>query len=290
MTRVLLKRLVISPLAILDILTRAYSWLIGLIHPGLRFVWLESQAAKNAEKVQRISHQNADGETVTLSLAVPNWLCRYRATSFSQKEPETLRWLDQCDSQTILFDIGANVGLYSVYAAKSKNANVYAFEPSIFNLPALSRNINYNDVQEKVHIVANPLSDNVKFADFKLSNLDEGGALSAFGVNYDQFGKSFKSEFSYHTLGFTLDFLIESKLLPHVPNMVKVDVDGIEHLILDGARKTLKNKLCQTVLIEVNDNFAEQAKQTASILGECGFTLKERFIQGYSIHNQIWTK
>mgnify|MGYP001474305760 CR=1 FL=1 len=58
--------------------------------------------------------------------------------------------------------------------------------------------------------------------------------------------------------------------------MIKVDVDGIEHLILSGAKETLRNSVCKTVLIEVNDSFSDQAGETMSILTECGFSLKEK--------------
>ena len=50
------------------------------------------------------------------------------------KEPETLDWIDTMAEGSALVDVGANVGLYSVYAAKARKCQVYAFEPSVFNL------------------------------------------------------------------------------------------------------------------------------------------------------------
>ena len=47
------------------------------------------------------------------------------------------------------------------------------------------------------------------------------------------------------------------------PNYIKMDVDGIEHLILKGATDTLKS--AESLLIEVNDNFVKQAKETKNI-------------------------
>ncbi len=63
----------------------------------------------------RISHQGSQ-----FTFAVPNGLCRYRADTFSSKEPETLAWIDNFSENSIFWDIGANVGLYSIYAAKKK--------------------------------------------------------------------------------------------------------------------------------------------------------------------------
>ena len=44
--------------------------------------------------------------------------------------------------------------------------------------------------------------------------------------------------------------------LAEAPSHVKIDVDGIEHLILSGATETLKQ--VKSVLIEINPNFLEQ--------------------------------
>ena len=65
---------------------------------------------------------------------------------------------------------------------------------------------------------------------------------------------------------------------------------GIEHLILSGGTKTLKNSICKTVLIEVNDDFSDQADETMRILSECGFSLKDKYHQAGKIYNQVWVK
>ena len=65
-----------------------------------------------------------------LTFAVPNRLNRFRIDTFSTKEPETLDWIDAIQEGSVLWDIGANVGLYSCYAAKARRCRVVAFEPS----------------------------------------------------------------------------------------------------------------------------------------------------------------
>ena len=74
-------------------------------------------------------------------LSTPNFLMRYRHKTFFSKEPETIKWIDEFKKGSTFFDIGANIGLYSIYAAEVKNSSVYAFEPSFFNLEFLARNI-----------------------------------------------------------------------------------------------------------------------------------------------------
>ena len=74
-------------------------------------------------KVQTVSHGGVS------KLAVPNWLAGWRVDTFSSKEPETLEWIDSLPEGSVLWDVGANVGLYSVYAAKKRRCRVWAFEP-----------------------------------------------------------------------------------------------------------------------------------------------------------------
>src|SRR5437660_7162357 len=74
-----------------------------------------------------------------LSFSVPNTLNWFRSATFSTKEPETLTWIDAIPQRSVLWDVGANIGLYSCYAAKVRDCRVFAFEPSVFNLELLAR-------------------------------------------------------------------------------------------------------------------------------------------------------
>ena len=98
-----------------------------------------------------------------------NWITRFRIDTFATKEPETLAWIDTFENETFFWDIGANIGLYSVYAAKRYNCKVCAFEPSIFNLELLGRNISLNGLTDNVTIIPIPLTDRLlenKFSTF----------------------------------------------------------------------------------------------------------------------------
>ena len=82
------------------------------------------------------------------------------------------------------------------------------------------------------------------------------------------------------------------------PATIKIDVDGIEHLILEGAKETLKHPTCQSVFVEVNDNFQQQADSVGSILTQTGFRLVAKEQSGMvenseafsRVFNQIWIK
>jgi len=291
-----LKQTIAFPLRVLDLLADLYGWAISKIRPNFPYVWVDLQSQKASHLLREVVHTTG-GKSYPLRFHTPNYLCEIRAITFSTKEPETLSWIDEYGGDGAFFDIGANVGLYSIYFGATKPGNVYAFEPSVFNLALLVKNLNVNELEKKVKIISNPLTEANQFADFTLSSMQEGGALSAFGVGYGYDGKPLTRVSSYQTLGFSLDFLLTSGVVGEHPKMIKIDVDGIEHLILRGAIKTISNPICRTVLLEVPDDYSAQSDEVSKILLGCGFMLINKALPGIpndesvsSGFNQIWVK
>ncbi len=227
----------------------------------------------------------------------PNYLNHWRIKTFYLKEPETLQWInDNINKDSIFWDIGANVGLYSVYAAKTANCSVYSFEPSVFNLELLSRNIYSNGLVEKITILPFPLTSSIEFSKLNLTTTTWGGAISTFGQNaigYD--GKVMKKNFEFKTIGLTIDKAVNLLNVPN-PDYIKIDVDGIEHLILSGGTNVLKT--VKSVLIEINDDFKEQSDMASKILKESGLKLSQKLhsdlvenMSGFErTYNQIWIR
>jgi len=247
-----------------------------------------------------------ENKKIKMSFYTPNKVCTMRANTFSTKEPETLLWIEEFGKDGgILFDIGANIGLYSIFHSLLNNSKTYAFEPSFFNLRQLIRNINLNKCENLIVTVANPLTSCNKIEKFNYSTIEEGGALSGFGVDYGGDGEEMESVVSNNVIGFSLDYLIASGLIKDEPTMIKIDVDGIEHLILEGAMDTISSIDCRSILVEVNSDFKEQERKVHEILQDCGFVLREKFMSDY-IHkhhkgvpneienkntgNEIWIK
>lgn len=110
-----------------------------------------------------------------LTFATPNSMNHFRVETFSTKEPETLEWIKRMERGSLIWDIGANVGLYSIYAAKSRGCLVFAFEPSVFNLELLARNIFLNKLTDLIVIVPLPLSDRISISKLNMSMTDWGG-------------------------------------------------------------------------------------------------------------------
>ncbi len=253
--------------------------------------YLYARVSENSRgRVQIVHH---DG--VSLSFSTPNDLNCYRADTFSTKEPETLDWIDGIPERSVVWDVGANVGLYSCYAAKRRDCRVFAFEPSVFNLELLARNIFLNSLVENITIVPLPLSDKLAVSTLNMTSMEWGGALSSFGQTYGHDGKLMQKVFEFPTIGLTMGDAVELLGIPQ-PDYIKMDVDGIEHLILKSGMPILSK--VKGVLIEINDEFPEQYQGAAECLKAAGLVLVEKThslevannAEFSSSFNQIWRR
>ena len=214
-----------------------------------------------------------------ISFFYPNTLTKWRVDTLFTKEPETLEWIESFskNKKNIFWDIGANIGLYSIYSSiANANLKIVSFEPSPNNLRILTRNISINNLEDRIIIYPIPLTSQKNiFLKMSESSFIEGGALNTFGETFDFEGNEIVAQNKYTTLGTSIDHLIKEKILDQ-PNYIKIDVDGIEHLILMGAEKVLKSKSLISLSIEINENFKDQYKQVISLMKKNGFIVKHK--------------
>ena len=214
-----------------------------------------------------------------ISFFTPNKITEWRINTFFQKEPETLEWIDNFENKNkiVFWDIGGNIGLYSIYAAlRHSNIEIFTFEPSTSNLRVLSRNISLNQLDDKITICQFPLTDkNNSFLLMKENGFEEGGSMNSFGENYDYNGNSFTSNHQYKIYGTSINYLLDNNILK-IPNYIKIDVDGIEHLILKSGNKYLNNPLIKSISIELNEDFSEQFNEVNKILKDNEFIFKHK--------------
>ena len=224
----------------------------------------------------------------------PNALCDYRCKTFFSKEPQTLEWIKKFNRNSVFWDVGANIGLYSCYAAKLVDAKVYSFEPSFFNLELLAKNINLNKLSNSIIIVPVALNDRDGYEDFTMSSTDYGAALSTYKLDTGHDGNKLNKIFSYKTTGFRGDSLIKISNFDK-PNYLKMDVDGIDDLVLQGIEFNLDQ--CHSILIEANKNFQDQFISIQNFMKKNSYILEleTRLSDDYSSHaynsfNQIYKK
>lgn len=187
---------------------------------------------------------------------------------FGRDEPETVEWIDAyVQPGETLWDIGANIGLYSLYAGR-KGANVMAFEPSALNFSLLAEHIQLNGLDKMISPLCIALGLRTAIDCLHMGDFSTGHASNALGVAQTQF-KEFMPVFSQAIPAFTADeFCRIFKLNP--PDHIKLDVDGIEDQILAGMKKTLP--CVKTLAIEVEGrNAQEVAENIERPLFDSGF-------------------
>ncbi len=199
-----------------------------------------------------------------------------RANLLETKEPETLAWIDSFDNGDTLFDIGANVGVFSLYAALHRNCDVFAFEPESKNYACLNQNIYLNNASEQIKALNLGLHDRTCIEYLRLNNLESGSALHSLGEAIDWRKEAYISKFNQAVLAFSLDEFIET-FATKIPNHIKLDVDGNELKIIHGAQKTLSNSTLKSILVELNIN----DKNLIEAIESCGLKMAEKTLAAF---------
>jgi len=219
---------------------------------------------------------------VSFKLVSDNWITKYRTRTFNSKEPEMLDWIDEnVRDDDILFDVGANIGIYSIYAAlRNPKTTIYAFEPEYSNLHQLKQNIINNGLQSSIMPFSIGLGDNTGISSLHIQDITPGSALHTLST------QSLKKTQTGHEVVwkegvacFTIDDLCEMAGVR--PTLIKIDVDGNETEILNGGKKTFNNKELRSVFIEIDI----KQTQCENILRNYGFYLEKK-----PCENQIWTR
>lgn len=185
----------------------------------------------------------------------PNTGALWRVQTLFTKEPDTIEWISGFSQGDVLVDIGANVGMYTIWAAKTRGARVYAFEPESQNYALLNKNIHVNQLADSVTAYGIALSDHTGFSLLHLGQFMAGGSCHTFEEKSNFKLEPLNPVFSQGCYATTLDEMVSDRVIP-IPTHIKIDVDGLEHKVLAGGKNTLSNPGLKSILIEINQNLA----------------------------------
>ncbi len=194
-----------------------------------------------------------------------------RAKKSCAKEPGTIEWLEKyVRPGEVLFDIGANVGAYSLVAAtKGKKTRVYAFEPGFSTYVELCRNILLNGFQERITPLNIPLSNKTIATTFRYRTIASGAA------EHEGLDKTVSSKkapaFTQPVICYALDEVVRQFKLP-TPNHIKLDVDGVELAVLQGAKKVLADMRLRTIQVELKRSTVE-GQRVLKLIKQSGFSV-----------------
>lgn len=217
-----------------------------------------------------------DARGVPLRFSVSNGRLRVWATRFEEIEPELLDMIDAMPAGSVFYDIGASIGLFSLYAAKRRNARIVAFEAEAQNYATLELNhwLNRSQLAEPMTALNLALSDTAGLGHIHARSYGAGehGKILDQAISQDT-KESFQAAHVQSVLKLPLDQVVSVCGLP-APNVMKIDVDGAEAAVLRGAQRTLADPALHTVFIELSElSDTDEAKA----LQAHGFRLAERF-------------
>jgi FkbM family methyltransferase len=205
----------------------------------------------------------------------------WRAETFFKEEPETISWLDKLTPEDVYWDIGANVGLYAIYAAKFRRCSTVAFEPESQNYALLVENIVLNGVSGNCLPANIAMAERAEVNRLRVRYITKGGAFNMFQPPSDAAAEALPESFlaaqkyEQHqgfdqlVFGCSVDDLVLKHGLP-APTFLKLDVDGLEPNIVMGAMETIKSGRLRSLLIELNTRSAADMA-VPDLLAQCGF-------------------
>ena len=194
-----------------------------------------------------------------------------RGETLLSKEPDMIAFIeDYVKDNDIYYDIGANIGVFSMFSALKKNANVFAFEPESSNYFMLNKNISLNDLQEKVfafNIAINNI-DEFSFLNLK-ENIIPGKSGNTFKEELNVDHVHFTPHFKQGVFGISLDNFVYKYNNP-CPNHIKIDVDGNEYKVINGMKRVLNDSNLKTLAIEINTRTKRDA-DLLKVIKDCNF-------------------
>lgn len=152
----------------------------------------------------------------------------------------------------LFIDVGANVGSYTILACRAVGAAGYAFEPIPGTYGRLQENIRLNHLENKVaclNVGIGSVPGTIKFT-------------AGLNTMNHALADSERDPGAVEVKVVTLDGILKDK----DPSLVKIDVEGYEMPVLEGASETLKKESLHSIIMELNGSAARYGYQESKIV------------------------
>ena len=198
-----------------------------------------------------------------------------RAQRLFEKETGTIAWIDrELRPDDVFYDVGANIGGFTVFAGPrlGPEGRIVAFEPHIPNANSLIENIFANGLESRVQLVTAALTNREGYARFNYHSMYAAASTSQYGRSSYE-GETFEPKFVEIKHGCTLDTLCAAGMIPP-PDMVKIDVDGLDYEVLEGMRGLMASADGpRSVQIELG---SESTPHIMRLCAEVGYVLQDK--------------
>ena len=217
---------------------------------------------------------------VNIKVGVSSPIELFRCETYESKEPETLDWIDSFSEEEIFFDIGANIGVYTLYASKSSKCNVFSFEPESQNFSRLTQNIYRNKITNVIPYCL-ALSSKSSLDKLYVTSMNAGDSQHNFGSENNFYSRNYSM--LQGSISLSLDQLCFEFNLP-IPNHVKIDVDGLEEEIVEGGLQVFSNTVVKSILVEIT-NIDDQPSKIFELLESVGFVCEKTGSRECKVNN-----
>lgn len=156
--------------------------------------------------------------------------------------------INSINQNDVFVDVGANVGHYSMLAAKNK-AKVFAFEPVKNTFCKLEKNIKLNNLQDNVVLYNLGVGNKNETLEF----ITDKDVMNSVATNVSPKNEQIEV------------VQLDHKLNGINPTMLKIDVEGYEWFVLEGAKNILSSNELKYILIEFNNSGNKFGKEDVLI-------------------------
>jgi FkbM family methyltransferase len=141
-------------------------------------------------------------------------------------------------NEDLFIDVGANMGSYSILSCAAVGATGIAFEPVPSTFNRLVENIRINNIENNVMCINKGVGSEKGAISFT-NGVDTTNHVISPGELCDDV--------------ITVDITsLDEELCNHNPSLIKIDVEGFELPVLQGAKKTLENPKLHSIILELN--------------------------------------
>jgi FkbM family methyltransferase len=254
----------------------------------LEFMWLNQLSSIIQRKTVVIKGGQFE-EFPKLTFNYSNYRTKYRATTAYSKEPQTIEWLKLFGNECEFYEVGANVGVFSIFFSSYFKNQSFAFEASIINCLEFWRNVSVNDLGDLITLVPIPLGEKCALGKLFLPGFDPGQSFVSFLATNPSPITS-ESLIVYNSIALTLDSLFQNDIIGSKESLLKIDVDGNELEILRGSNLLLNSGKVKSIAVE--KSCSEQIQSNIEMfLDSKGYKKFEIQIPGYKdCSNEFWVK
>ncbi|HKG70613.1 MAG TPA: FkbM family methyltransferase [Nitrososphaeraceae archaeon] len=230
----------------LRILPKVYDWLSGFFSPSIH-------TAKITDRIIR-KIAGPSRQSFMVKVTVPKYRYRYycKIIDFAPgREDDIIEYFNPAVGN-IVIDVGAHVGRYTILASKlvGRSGKVIAVEAHPGNFQLLKRNLQLNNSENNV-ITFNCAAYCKDTPQLRLFLAGEERGNTIYNTVMES---RYATEKFVSVPALKLDSIVQHLgIQAHEINWIKIDVEGAEYEVLQGAQNILSNSRDISVLIEIHN-------------------------------------